>query len=76
MSNTKTETVKTKTDTQFLDSIDEKSKLIFDRIYIVLAFWAILAPIMATVFSAIGLNFDIILQQKNTSKLLVFFDFY
>ena len=62
MSNTKTETVKTKTDTQFLDSIDERSKLIFDRIYIVLAFWAILAPIMATVFSAIGLNFDIILQ--------------
>ena len=62
MSNTKLKVNNTASDTQFLDSIDEKSKLIFDRIYTVLAFWAVLVPMMSTVFAAIGLNFEITWQ--------------
>lgn len=47
---------------KFLDSIDAKSSLIFDRIYTVLAFWLVLTPFGASLFALFGLKIELLVQ--------------
>ena len=51
-----------KSDVDFLDGIDSKSKKIFDKIYLVLAFWLILTPFGTSLFSLIGAGLELLTQ--------------
>ena len=56
------ETMKLENKTDFLDSLDSKKALFFNGFYTVLAFWAVLAPILTTVFYGIGIKFELSMQ--------------
>ena len=46
----------------FLDEIDDKSKRIFDRIYLFLAYWTILTPIGSSLFYLCGSKIELLMQ--------------
>jgi len=58
----KEKTIKTENKTDFLDSLDSKKTLVFNKIYTVLAFWVVLAPLMTTLFYSIGVKFELSMQ--------------
>ncbi len=47
---------------KFLDSIDSKTSAIFEKIYIVLAFWLVLSPLGASLFALVGLKLELLTQ--------------
>lgn len=58
----KKETIIAENKTDFLDSLDSKKTLTFNKIYTVLAFWVVLAPLTTTLFYSIGIKFEISMQ--------------